>query len=227
MLFHKTIGAGGTLGGGPIEHIGSIVFSPDPTDARGWDAPGEGPDVLSLASVGDLVVVAFSFDLFTLAPATWSWGGMAIVDIANLTNLDNPGTYVGYRIVQPGDTNPYLVGAGGSFYALSAVVSVFRNAESFVSSSVAAGSSGMPNPPSVASAGNLWVATAHFDATTLFSASVVAPTNYILAGVKGASGGNGSGTAIAYRIEELPNEDPAAYTGNVNKPWRSITAAFL
>jgi len=229
MLWSKAIGAGGTFGGGagPIEHIGSIGFTPNPTDGRGWDAPGEGPDVLSLASVGDLVVIAFSFDLFALAPVNWSWGGMAISEIANLTNLDNPGTFVGYRIVQPGDTNPYLVGVGGSFFGLSVVVSVFRNAASFVSSSVSSGSSGMPNPASVASAGSLWLATAHFDATTLFTLNVIAPTNYTLAIVQGAGGGNGSGSAISYRIEGLSSEDPAAYTGNVNKPWRSITAAFL
>ena len=125
MLWSKAIGAGGTLGGGgPIEHLGSIVFSTTQGDTTGWDAPGEGPNILSLASVGDLVIVAFSFDLFTAAPSSWSWGGMAISAISNLTNLDNPGTYVGYRIVQPGDTNPYLVGVWASFYPISVVVSV-------------------------------------------------------------------------------------------------------
>jgi hypothetical protein len=205
-----------------IQYIGSVTKSA--VNSGQWDTAGEALNVLNVAQPGDLVVIAFTFDSnFTLS---WSWSGMSFTAIYNQTGTGSPGSYTGYRFIQSGDANPYISGTeAGDWENLSIVASVFRNVSSFVNSSSASGSTGMPNPPSLTAAGNLWVATGHIDDDVV--TNWTAPSSYTLA----ASATNGtaevaSSTAIAYRIATLSTNDPAAFGGSGSDSWRAATIAF-
>jgi hypothetical protein len=209
----------------PIQYIGSVTKAVN--NAGSWDTSDEALDVLSVATVGDLVVIAFSFD--SNIDSTWSWVGMNFTSINNQTGDDGPGAYVGYRFVQPGDTNPYVLNVGTtSWRALSIVASVFRNVNSYVSAASAAGASGLPNAPSLIAAGKLWVATGHLDDDAV--STWVAPTNYTLASFTSRTTNEGdatSSTVVAYRIATLSSDDPGAFTASSGSDeWRATTLAF-
>jgi hypothetical protein len=213
--------------GSGFEYVGSVTMEVD--DHDDWNSSGEALDVLSIAETGDLVVIALSFAV--AQEPSWSWQGMAFTDVLDLTNDNNPGAYVGYRIVDAGDANPYLSGLSGlDWRALTVVASVFRGPSALVDSDgTAAGSSGMPNPASLTASAGLWVATGHLKDGDLPSESGwSAPADYTLAdtAAHALGSGNWSSTAVAYRIAALSSDDPAAFGGSSSTDWAATTLAF-
>lgn len=204
-----------------IQYVGSVGKAAA-SEAQ-WDDPGEALAVLSVAQPGDLVVIAFTFN--RLPDASWSWAGMAFTPLQDDTASEDPGAYVGYRIVQPGDANPYVTGVTLGYWAgLSIVASVFRNAGVVQGTAVANGALGNPNPPALTASAGLWVVTGHLDDDAV---SMTAPTNYTLARSISASGGSAlSTTAIAYRIAALSADDPGAFGGSGSDEWQATTIAF-
>ena len=209
-----------------IEYVGSVTKSFERLGWEGWVTVGEAPDVLSVAQTGDLVVIAFTFD--NVPSATWSWAGMSFSEILNQTGSTNPGAYVGYHVVQSGDTNPYIVPVGSnSWDYLTVVVSVFRGVNNLVDTASNSAASGLPDPPSLTANGGLWVITGHMDDADV--TDWVAPANYTIAASSAFNGGffNGSSTVIAYRIDLLSSDDPAIFTGTGSDDNRATTSAFV
>ena len=178
-------------------------------------------DVLSIADEGDLVVIAFSVDNTT---TSWSWEGMPFTAIQNLTNQSSPGTYVGYRIVQAGDSNPYLSGSTASFSALTAIAAIFKPTyTTFENSEWNSGSSSSLDPPSVTATADLWIITGHLDDDR--NSTFTAPSGYHLIGTAGG-GTVSSGTCICFKEESLTSENPGAITSSLSDGWRAVTSAF-
>jgi hypothetical protein len=225
MLATFLKGAKGAASLAPVQYIGSVTKAVN--DANGWDTAGEALDVLSIAQTGDLVVIAFSFD--EAADNTWSWNGMVFNAVRNATGATFPGSYIGYAFVQPGDANPYVTGVtSGSWDGLSIVASVFRNVSSLVGARGSGGAPGMPDPlplnisPTV---GRLWVIAASLDDDPITDWG--APTNYTLAAYKEINTGTfATSTAIAYRIANLTNDDPGAFSGSGNDDWAVALMAY-
>jgi DMSO/TMAO reductase YedYZ molybdopterin-dependent catalytic subunit len=92
----------------PVEYVGSVTKTAN--SSSGWDTPAEALDVLGVASEGDLVVIAFSFE--DGDDSSWSWVGMSFTPIFDGTGVKDPGYYVGYKVVESGDSNPYVSGVG-------------------------------------------------------------------------------------------------------------------
>jgi len=203
------------------EYVGSVTKSA--LNSTDFDTAEESLDVLSIAEVGDLVVIAITTD--TSGDDTFSWEGMPFSNIYTLMATGNPNVYVGYRVVQAGDTNPYVSGVSGWDY-LSIVASVFRNANTYLGYQVASGT-GLPDPPSLAASGRLWVITGHLDDDHV--TDWVAPSNYTLAASEISAGSVASGassTVLAYRIEDLSSDDPGGFSGTGDDQWRALTLAF-
>jgi len=178
-------------------------------------------DVLSIADEGDLVVIAFSVDNST---TSWSWEGMPFTAIQNLTNQSSPGTYVGYRIVQAGDSNPYLSSASGLSGGLTAIAAIFKPTyTTFENSAYSNGGSSSLDPPSVTATADLWIITGHLDDDK--NSTFTAPSGYELLGTAGSSSFN-TGTCICYKEESLTSENPGAITSSSSDGWYAVTAAF-
>jgi hypothetical protein len=217
MLWHKIQGAGGLVQDAPLPTFVGGVFS-----SANLSSPLNELSVASISDPGDLVVVALSSDNSMSSP---SWDGLALTEIL-FNGSANPSAYVGWGI-QPdppvdvyGTTSPFS--GGGAYVSLAAV---FRGADTLVNSGAASGSSGMPNPPSVAASAQLWVATAHLDDDPI---TFGAPTSYTIAtqGEKTSGFSRVSG-AIAYRIQNLSSDNPGAFTGeDGSDEWRAVLAAF-
>jgi len=198
---------------GQVQFVGSASFGKAyPLD---WDSAAEALDVLSVAHVGDLVVIAITID--ANGGTNWSWEGMPFTDISDRTSFTTVPTYTGYRIVQSSDTNPYLnvqPNTGISridWRGISVVAAVFRNVTTLVSNTIAAYPSGQPDPPAITATGTLAVITGHLDDDIV---TMGAPANYILAGTAtGTDGVSNSSTAIAYQIANITSINPATFTG--------------
>lgn len=210
----------------PVEYVGSVTKSVERfTD---FDTPEKSLDVLSVAEVGDLVVLAMSSD--TGSDTSFSWEGMAFSAAYNQMNYTNPNRYVGYLVVGEGDANPYVSGFATNFFGsrfLSIVASVFRYAKTPTGNEIAWAGSGMPSPPSLSANGRLWVITGHLDDDQVIDWA--APSNYTLGASEISAGNPGAGassTAIAYRIENLNSDDPGAFTGSGTDGWAATTLAF-
>lgn len=219
MLWQKLLGTSAVAT--PIQYIGSV--RKNSSDESGWDSSGEALNVLSIADLGDLVVIAFTFD--ESPDPIFLWGGMAFTAINDQTGSNSPGAYVGYRFVQSGDANPYVTSVeSGGWQGLSIVASVFRNATGYVAGMSGSGSSGDPNPPLLTATGTLGVITGHLkdDVVTDWGA----PSGYTIASYEDESGTNQSSTVIAYRIGLFTSQDPAAFTGSGSDEWRATTIAF-
>jgi len=216
-----TLLKGASTAGG-IKYIGSVIKTG--ANATSWDTSGEALDILSIARTGDLVVIAFSFD--NGSDNTFTWNGMIFNEIRNATGVNFPGGYAGYKIVSATDTNPYVTGVtSASWLGLSVVASVFRGTSQFVSGANANSSSGMPDPPSLTANGDLWIAIGFLDDDAV--TNWTAPANYTLATYATYGGPTDiSSTAIAYRIETLTSDDPAAFGGSGSDSWLASTAAF-
>jgi len=190
------------------------------SDGSYWNS-GNVLDVLSIADEGDLVVIAFSVDNST---TSWSWQGMSFTAIENLTNQASPGTYVGYRIVQAGDSNPYLGGSSFGLQKLTAIAAIFKPTyTTFENSGYSNGSGISLDPPSVTATAGLWIITGHLDDD--FNSTFTAPSGYQLIGTAGDPS-VGSGTCICYKQESLTSENPGAITSSTSDSWYAVTAAF-
>lgn len=219
MLFQKLLGTNAS--GSNIAYIGSVTKTA--ADESGWDQSAEALNVLSIAQTGDLVVIAFS--LAASGNISWSWAGMSFTSTFNRTDTTNPGTYVGYRFIQSGDSNPYVTGLNsGDWAGLSIVASVFRNVNGYVSVQNSSGATGLPDPPSLTATGKLGVITGHIDNDAVTNWG--APSGYTLASSTSITGGNQSSTVIAYQIGSFTSQTPAAFTGTGTDAWRATTMAF-
>ncbi|MDX1400158.1 MAG: hypothetical protein R3204_16635, partial [Oceanospirillum sp.] len=163
--------------------------------ASAWNSSP--PDVMSVASPGDLVVVQTACD-----------DGIAVLS-APYTQLDadqdsNLGVYLGYRFIQAGDSNPTLATVGFQTN-IAAVFAVFRNAISF------SGTNGTPieskslDPPSLTAYGRLWLANAGWRFGDLDSI----PAGYTIADSANSSG---FWAVVAYRIAEITSDNPGSFT---------------
>jgi hypothetical protein len=190
------------------------------TTGSSWNS-GSVLDVLSIADEGDLVVIAFSVDTST---TSWSWQGMSFTAIHNLTSQASPGTYVGYRIVQAGDTNPYLGGSSSNLGHLTAIAAVFEPTyTTFENSNYSTNSGTSLDPPSVTATADLWIITGHLDDD--FNSTFTAPSGYELIGTAGDPG-VGSGTCICYKEESLTSDNPGAIISSTSDAWYATTVAF-
>lgn len=212
----------------------AAIFSVTATYINGyaWDSSNR-LDVLSKASVGDLVVIAVSADNYD-GRGPIEWGGMSFTTIIDRTDQASPVTYVGYRIVQSGDTNPYL--SGGDFVSdssyISVVAAIFGQAEGFttyVNSGYSSGSSSNLDPPSVTAIAGLWIITGHVDDD--YNVTFTPPSGYIMLGTATTPDSSvTSSTGIAYKIESLTSENPGimSYTtsATAGDSWYATTVAF-
>ena len=207
----------------PPAYVGAIV-------KEGYTANNWSLNVMSIASPGDLVVIAFTLD--TYPDSSWSWSGMDITAVENRTGSSNPGSYVGYKFVEAGDSNPEPVGVGnGNWRPLNVVAAVFEGVTGYVSAASAGNSwSGTPNPPSLTANGDLWVCTGHLEDD--IRELDVAPSGYTLAGsafYNNPAGPAIATTGIAYKISTLTSDDPGNWgssQGTLNDSWRATTMAF-
>lgn len=224
MLWHKAQGAGG-VGGGPVEYIGSVTK--EANSESNWDESEEALDVLSIAQPGDLMVIAFSFA--RIADATWDWQGMPLITAAeDGTGGSSPGYFVGYHVIQSGETNPYVVNVlSGAWDALSIVASVFRNVSGTLEqSNILTNNTGLPDPPPANAAGVLRVITGHIRGALVTDWG--APADYTLAASAAVQVGSDiSSTVIAYRIDPPAGfENPGAFTGSGSDDNAASTLTF-
>jgi len=220
MLFHKIQGAGGAAEK-QIAYVGSVTMTR--SNASTWSL-----NVLSVASPGDLVVIAFTF--MDKADSTWSWTGMPFTAIYNETDETLVGTYVGYRFVGAGDTNPSPSGVGsGNWESLSVVASVFEGVTGYVNRAFTfASTPGAADPPNLTANGDLWITTAHFEDT--LRRLDIAPSGYTLADEAYKTSPPGySSTGIAYKIDTLSSDNPGVWgsnDGSINTENRTTTITF-
>ena len=211
----------GPSGGDPPEYLGSATATYSSPEGQ-WSNAGQGPDILDHAGVGDLVVMCVTAS--NHPAGAWSFAGMPMTEISagNMAAVGGEWRYAGYRIVQSGDTNPYVTGLNNfKMGSAAVVVSAYRNATTLLdfASSTATGAT-MPNPPSLTENGKLWLATGHM----LNGSYSGAPTDYDLAGSIGS--GSNSQTAIAHRIFDTASQDPSTFSGTGGFRWGSLTIAF-
>ena len=214
--------AGG--GAGP-EYIGSVtkISALD----YFWDS-GNRADVLSIAETGDLVVMAITADRNT-SGEPFQFGGMSFQTADPWWEWnDLMHGQVGFRIVQSGDSNPYITTPIDGARAITAVFSVFRGFTTYSDPAKSQSFSGSIDPPSLTAAGDLWIATAHLDAQN--EASWTAPSGYTLAAYKGGTFAppsitGKSTTALAYKIETLTSDNPSVFSAGSTDSWVSFTLA--
>ena len=213
-------------GGGPsIEYIGSVTKG-----ARYdfyWDQY-EPANVLSVAQAGDLVVMAVTATRNT-SFEPFIFGGMSFQTSNQWFNVnDNMHGQVGFRIVQSGDSNPYLTAPSDRSQAITAVFSVFRGLTAFSTPTKIYANQGNVDPPSLTAAGDLWIATAHLDDRN--QSTWTAPSGYTLAAFKAEQWGSTyindkSSTALAYKIETLTSDNPSAFSAGNNGAYVAFTLA--
>lgn len=181
-----------------------------------WDTPAEALDVMSLAEVGDLVVISFAFD--NLSDNTFTWNGMTFTSTQNNTGSSNRRGYVGYRFVQAGDTNPYVTNVGSNWSGLSITASIFRNVGPFVTSATFSGATGNTTLPSLAridATGSVRIYCGVVDGATVSDWG--APPNYTLAtSVSYSVSTTKSTTATCFRIQNLATDSPTPFTGTMD-----------
>jgi hypothetical protein len=176
---------------------------------------------------GDLVVIAMSWDNSMNS-------NLQITGISNLTLLYNGQTYgspsyvVAYGYWQSGDSNPYSANTNTFQFFFNVVGAIFRNTNtSLLNSATASSSTGMPNPPSLASASGtkIIIATGHLDDDSVL---MTAGAGYSLAGnVTWSSGFQRSSTAIQYKITSTSTtENPPAFGGGFSDASWASTLRF-
>jgi len=196
-----------------------------------WDSPGESFNVLSTASVGDFVVIAFSFS--SDPDSVWSWGGMSFTPIYDGTGQNDPGYYVGYKTIESGDSDPYIVGVStGDWQNLSIGALVFSGVNELKGSSQDLSASGgnNPNPPLLNARGKLFVATSHVRLSTASDGLITAGPSGYSSGVTVTekSGAFGTSTGLFYKIEDSDSEDPGSFSVNASSSneYFASTLAF-
>ena len=221
--------AAGGAGGGPPEYIGSVTKS-----ARYdfyWDS-NEPADVLSVAQTGDLVVMALTASRNTTGEI-FEFGGMSFQTASAYFEWnDFIHAQIGYRVVQSGDSNPYITFPDDRARGISAVFSVFRGPTGITDSVNPTNDNGYghyPDPPSWQSNGtqsSMHIVTAHGaeDADT-FS---VMPSGYTLAAQQTQDYlSDDTSTALAYKIEPDNVENPSTFTWSGYGEHVAFTAGFL
>lgn len=212
----------------PGRYVDSVAEAKG-TGYYNWSASGDAVDVLSVATTGDLVVMAFAFG--GSPDGTWSWQGMTFTDVFNTTSGEsgfNKYGYVGYRVIEAGDANPYISGLSiGAWADLSIVAAVFRGL-SYSDGGSAMGEDAMPNPPLLTAAGNMTIAAG----MTVRETGGVwsAPSGYTLGAYQTNSAGTTqTGAGIAYRKGLVSSENPGAFSGTGTTPrhWMGVTIAAL
>jgi len=224
ILPRRLIGTGGLVGagGGGITFKGGVSVAAQ--EAGGFDSSGEALDIMSIASTGDLAIVAMTSDANTSSGGTWN--GFTPTDVVSDMGDSTVATYLGYRFIQAGDANPYVSGLSTSArIGLTVAGAVFGGVGSYVSSATGgSGSSGMPDPPYLGATGDLYIAVGHLDDDNV-TASAMA--DYTLAVTVGATLSYGATTtAIAYRIVSDTSQSPAAFGGSGSDDWRAYTMCF-
>jgi hypothetical protein len=214
MLWSKIIGAGGAGGGPPIEFIGGVSFSADRSSSF---SSTSNLNILGTAEVGDLVIISISGRIN--GNDTWSWVGMNFTDIVRGAGSD-PFYYVGYKIIELGDTNPYVTGADWIAFAVTATV--FRQASVF-DAATSIDTTFPINPPSLTSSSRLWmVIGGKYASVSLLST----PPSYTL-GASKVQNGNSANDATSsqfYKIEDLDSDSPSFPT-NESSGW-AMTLSF-
>jgi len=162
---------------------------------------------------GDLIVVAVSSDdTLTYAPT----GPSQMINAPNMysANVSYPGHYVEYGFYNSSMGNYLSFNGSPVGYAISAVCAVFSGVTQLTNySTYRYGTSGMPNPNSIASASptKLIVITGHLDDDAV---TMTAPTGYTMAGTKSIStSGWVSSTGIAYKITNTSQAENAGAFG--------------
>jgi len=222
----------GILGGSTIEHVGSATNTGN--NISEWIGSGNAFPLRtsSGAEDGDLVVLVITAGNGASVP---TWGGTAFTAL-HTTGL----TYIYYRFLQSGDTDPYVAshtGVSTDWEDFSAVFSVFRGVTAyengFTSTGTGAGAGGTIDPPSLTAGGRLWVTTLQVRDSTSFLASP--PNGYRLSDEARKVGGDSSTTYSAYKIASRPSDDPGDWTGinqsygsflPTTESWRASTLAF-
>lgn len=175
-------------------------------------------DVLQYASVGDLVVISVSGRAGS--SAGWSWGGMSFTPIIDGMTSNDPSYYVGYKFVEEGDANPYLISHNGT--VLSVTATVFRGLSSFVGNTTYAQGNPPPIPELTASAGLWVVASGRWAETTL----PPTPSGYSIGAsyIYNGQYSNDATSLQSYKIESLSGETPTYTTTNTS--W-AVLSAFI
>ena len=201
-------------------------------DAQEWEGPDRNKldGIIAAGSVGDLVVLAWTFDAG--ADNAWSFDpdAISITTAQDGTQYIGPGLYVGYGFIGSGDLDPHLLlgtvetsdWRGGSYCA-----AIFSGVDAYLGKSGDAFlGSGMPNPGNLTPGGSpaLYVTTAHIDDDNI---NFTAPSGWTLAAERGYSnGGYVSSTGIAYKISTASSEDAGVWGGGGNDANNAFTFAF-
>jgi len=195
--------------GRPFQYVGSASI--DAVDETGWDATGEGPDVLAIAQTGDLVVLQAGYGLGSTGAVV---GGMAFTDVYSTAS-----GYIGYAFVSSGDENPYLT--SGTADMITVLCTVWRGVSSVNGFASAAATDGLPpNPPNVAAQSGAWIALGSVNEIGI---SFTAPTNYTYAGEKIVAVQDYYQHASAYREFVAASEDPARFGSTAKNTWFAAT----
>lgn len=199
-----------------IKHMGSVTDSHD--FGNQWNAANR-LDVLSVASLRDLVVISFTFD--SSPDSTWDFEDMGFTTLLDTTGTESPGHFTGYRFIDGTESNPYISGlAANSWAELSVVASVFRRASAFEDSDANYQfSTSLPNPPLVVASGKLWITSVNFEDNS----SALRPSGYTLSGSSTAAS---TTTAIAYKIEDLSFDNPSSWVMSDTASANTTTIAF-
>jgi hypothetical protein len=204
--------------------IGAVTASY--LNIQAFDSPAEALDVLSIAEVGDLVVFACTADSGAYM-GNISVVGMPMTVIFDDSPSSAPSSFSGFRVVEAGDTNPYLSGVAQYMNATSVVAAVFREVVGTIgASSSQSSTAGMPAPPSLTSTDLLRVIIGHLDDDPI---AMTAPAGWTLAGTASSDPGtsNYSATAIAYLFDGTGTLSPSSFGGPGNDAWRASHTAFL
>lgn len=223
MITTKIMGAGGTIGG--LAPAASVTVTYDD-----WSSASDPIDVLSVADVGDLVVLAVSADTSFYSPI---FNGMSFTAVKNTFDISNfPSVYVGYRVVQAGDSNPYLGNDSGLVVGrrVSAVAAVIPGASVYVDFSEGSGNSSSLNPGSLTATASYWVFTAHVDDDV--GVVFTPPSGYSMLGTATDDPplSGRSSTGIALKVASLTSETPGDMTYTTTDvagdDWNAVLLAF-
>lgn len=207
------MGAGGSTAA-PIEYIGGVGFDADRSSSF---SSTSNLNILGTAGVGDLVIISISGR--ANGNDTWSWVGMDFTDIVRGAGSD-PFYYVGYKIVESGDTNPYVTGA--DWVAFTVTATVFRQASVF-DAGTSVDTTYPINPPSLTSSSRLWMVIGGKYATTSLLST---PPSYTL-GVSQVRSGQYASDATSsqfYKIEDLDSDSPS-FPATESSGW-AMTLSF-
>jgi hypothetical protein len=216
------------------EYIGSVTK--DAGKWTGFDSSAEALDVLGITgvTVGDLVIMAFSFDNnptdITSSYISWQGGMDFNANIVyNGTGGTSPGYFVGYHIIQSGDTNPWLNVGGftAGYQGWSMVASVFRGVTTLDQKAQNGTISGMPTGSTLSSGSVLYVVTGHLDDDLVTNTG--APSGMTLAANQTSefigSTTSRSTTMLAYSFDETTTTI-GAFTGSGSDSGQGISMRF-